>query len=100
MSLHNLIMSLISDLRDPTIRIDIASTINYIYSLFSSGNINENQARDAIYDVIVDVLRATRFDMTDEEIKKKAASLTDDFIKAFRIESIRRRVSSRLRLPI
>jgi len=93
-------MSLISDLKDPVARMDIASTINYVYSIFSSGHANENQVRDTLYDIIVDVLRATRFDLTDEEIKKKAASLTDEFIKAFRVESVRRRVMSRFKLPI
>ena len=52
MSLHNLIMSLISDLKDPVARMDIASTINYIYSIFSSGHANENQVRDTLYDII------------------------------------------------
>jgi len=100
MSLHNLITSLISSLKDPVARMDIASTIRYIFDVFSSGGANENQVRDALYDVIVDVLSATRFDLTDEEIKKKAASLTDEFIRAFRVESVRRRVLSKFRPTI
>jgi len=97
MSLQNLIMSLLSNIRDPAVRIDVASTINYIYSIYISGNISEDQARDALYEVCSDVIRATAVAMTEDEIRKKTNLLVEEFIKAFRLEGIRRRVMSTVR---
>jgi len=93
-------MSLISELTDPVLRIDVASTIQYVFSLFSSGDINEAQAKDTLFDVCRDVLRETKPTLTDVEIKKKAATMADEFIKAFKVESVRRRVMSRFRIRL
>jgi len=95
-------MSLLSGILDPTTRVDIASTIQYIFDLYSSGRISDADAKNALYEICVEVLRATKPDLTDEEIKENAAELSEQFIKAFRIEGLRRRMLSQLRgkLPI
>jgi len=102
MSLHSLIMSLLSGILDPVTRVDIASTIHYIFDIYSSGNISDADAKNALFEICVDVLRATKPDLTDEEIKENAEQLSEQFIKAFRIEALRRRMLSRFRsrMPI
>jgi len=100
MSLQAMILSLISGIKDPTLRIDIASTVNYLFGLFQAGAATEGQIRDSLYEILYDVIRATYSDLTDEEVKKKAATLTDQFMRTFKVESVKRRVMTRIRPQI
>jgi hypothetical protein len=97
MSLQAKIMTLLSGISDPVVRIDIATTINYLFSVYASGRSNENEIRDALYDVLLDVVRATHPDLIEEDVRKKSANLADEFIRAFKLEATRRRVMARFR---
>jgi len=99
MSVARKIINLIAGIDDPAIRMDIATTINYLFSIFSDGLAKEDQIRDALYEVFIDVLTSTKPELTDEEIKKKSRILVDDFMTAFKLESLHRRLSRRIRLP-
>jgi hypothetical protein len=97
MSLQAKIMTLLSGISDPVVRIDIATTINYLFSVYASGRSNENEIRDALYDVLLDVVRATHPDLIEEDVRKKSANLADEFIRAFKLEATRSRVMARFR---
>ena len=95
MSLSMKIANLLSGINDPTARIDIASTINYLFSVYSSGNANENEIRDALYEILIDVLRASHPELVEEEIKKKARTIMEDLMQSFRMESAVKRTISK-----
>jgi len=97
MSLQMMIMNLISGIRDPTTRIDIASTIHYLFDIYAGGHANEGDIRNSIFDICRDVLRFKFPDLTEDEIREKAGEMTEEFMRVFRLESARRRVMSRIR---
>ena len=96
MSLQAKILSLIADITDPAMRIDIASTINYIFSLYTTGHFKDDEIRNALRDIIRDVIAIVHPELTDEEIRKKTKDLVEDFMRAFRVESARRRLFATL----
>jgi hypothetical protein len=95
MSIQSKIMNLIGGVPDPTTRIDIASTINYLFSLYCTGGANETAIREALHEVCVDVITATYPELSQDEIKERSSLLTDEFIKAFRLEGTVKRMLSR-----
>jgi len=103
MSLQQKILTLISGIPDPATRVDIATTINYLFQLYVGGHINEDQVRTELYNVCYSVIGATYPDLTEDEVRKKANQLSDEFMRVFRIENVHRRMVSRFgsatRLP-
>jgi len=104
LSVQAKIMNLLSGITDPTVRVDIASTVNYLFSVYSGGHANEDEIRDCLYEVCLDVISVTHPELIEEEVRKKSRTLVEEFIRAFRLESTRRRMLSRFRgrvgLPI
>jgi len=98
MSLQSKILSLLSGVVDPALRMDIATTINYLFQLYMVGEVPEDRIRDELYELCYDVVRALHPEITDSEAKDEASKLEDEFIRIFRIETTRRRVFSRLRV--
>ena len=97
MSLQAKIMNLIGGITDPTIRMDIASTINYLFQVYVSGGANESEIRDSLYEVCRDVISALYPDLVEEEVRKRSAKMAEEFIRVFRLESAYRRMASRFR---
>jgi len=104
MSLQARIIHLITGIADPAVRIDVASTINYLFTIYMDGTISEAEARDALRDVCMIVVSATYPEFTEQEIRKRVDSMVDEFMRAFKLESTMRRMFSRFRpragLPI
>jgi endonuclease III len=100
MSVANLITTLISGIRDPATRMDVASTINYLLDLYSSRMITDEEVEESIRDICRDVLTATMIKASKEEINKKIDEFTFEFIKAFKVASLGRRAMSRYRIPM
>jgi len=103
MSLQQKILTLIGGIPDPATRVDIATTVNYLFQLYVGGHINEETARTELYNVCHDVISITYPDLTEEEVRKKANQLAEEFMKVFRVENVHRRMVSRFgsatRLP-
>ena len=97
MSLQAKILNLLSGINDPTVRMDVASTVNYLFNLYCGGHANESEIRDALYDVCLNVVRAMHPELTEEEVRKKSRTMVEEFIGAFKLESTRRRMFSRFR---
>jgi len=97
-------MNLIAGITDPMVRIDVASTINYLFAIYTDGTINEGEARNALREVCTDVVYVLYPEFTEEEIRKRVASMVEGFMRAFKLESTVRRMLSRFRpragLPI
>lgn len=97
MSLQAKILDLISGFNDPTLRVDVSATINYLFQLYASGSAAEDRIRDSVYEVCYDVIRAKAPDLTDEEVRERARQMTEEFMRAFRLESALRRTMARVR---
>jgi len=97
LSLQAKILKLIAGVTDPTVRIDVASTINYVFGIYVDGTIDEREARNALRDICMDVVSATYPELTEEEVRKKVSSMVEEFMRAFKLESSMRRMLGRFR---
>jgi len=97
LSLQAQILNLLSGITDPTVRMDVASTINYLFSLYRDGHASEDQIRDDLYEVCLNVVGIMHPELTEEEVRKKSRTMVEQFIRAFRLESISRRAFARFR---
>jgi len=97
LSLQAKILNLIAGVTDPTVRIDVASTINYVFGIYVDGTIDEREARNALRDICMDVVSATYPELTEEEVRKKVSSMVEEFMRAFKLESSMRRMLGRFR---
>jgi hypothetical protein len=93
-------MRLIGDIKDPSVRVDIASTIRYLEDLYSARAVDEKEIRNSLFEICRDVISATHADLTQDEVTAKATSMADDFIKLFKIEGLQRRAMSKFRVPM
>jgi len=96
MSLSLKILSLLSDIKDPLLRVDISAAIHYIFSLFSMGSIDEGKARHNLKELCYDVIRFKKPELTEEEARKQVEEIVDDLIRTFKLESARKRMFSTL----
>jgi len=97
LSLQAKILSLIADITDPTVRIDIASTVNYLFQVWTGGGVEERDIRSSLFEVCYDVISGTHPDLTEEEVRRISNDMADDFMRIFRTEALTRRMMARFR---
>jgi hypothetical protein len=76
------------------VRVDVASTVNYLFTLYASGHANETEVRDALYTACLEVVSAMHPELTQEEVKKKSGIMAEEFLRAFKLESTSKRMMS------
>jgi len=96
-SLQARIINLISGITDPALRIDVASTINYLFTVFSDGTINETEARNSVREVCMNVISVIYPEFTEEEVRRRVDTMVEEFMRAFKLESTVRRMFGRYR---
>jgi hypothetical protein len=97
MTLWTKINALLAGISDPKTRIDIATSINYLYNLFSHGAISEDQLRSDLKEICASVIEASNPLLTEEEAMRRAEAVVDDLVKTMKLESIHYRVRMRMR---
>jgi len=97
LSLQAKILSLVSGIADPTMRIDIASTVNYLFQIWMAGGAEEREIRSSLFEVCSDVIGGTHPELTEEEVRRIANDMTNEFMRLFKIEGITRRMMARFR---
>jgi len=95
MSLYQKILALVSGIDSPRVRFDVMSTMHFLYDLYCSGRINEDQLRDDIFDVCVEVIAETNPELSEDEVRKRAGIVADDLVRTMRVEGVRRRILAR-----
>jgi len=90
------LQEILSDVPDHRTRLDVASTVNYLANLFSRGTINEEQLKEELTKILVEVLDYTQ-PSSPEELKNRAESVAQDLIRAIKVDTVSRRVAARLR---
>ncbi|RLG74805.1 MAG: hypothetical protein DRO23_05655 [Thermoprotei archaeon] len=88
MVLEQKIMNLISGITDPSIRIEIARTIKFLFEVWVSGRVPANEILRDLKDVTYMVVSFKFPLLSEEELKKKADDLAEDIFKAFKLESM------------
>jgi hypothetical protein len=97
MSLQNIILSIISGITDPSIRLDIATTINYIFGLYCDRSVGEDEIRKSLYEICHDVISYTSPELSGEALVNAVNMKVDELMRAFRLESLKRRTIAGLK---
>jgi len=97
MTLWSKIRSLISGIGDSRVRVDIASSINFLFDLFRHGQITEEQLKKELTNICRSVIEITNPLIPEDEVSMRAEVIADDLIRTMKVESIHYRVRARLR---
>lgn len=98
MSYMKHILSLLSGVEDAAIRIDVMRAVEFLREVFMTGRASENEIRNDLVSLLLDVILTTKPELTPEEAKQKAEEIADNILREWRIESGFRRVRARLGL--
>jgi hypothetical protein len=95
MSLSQKVSALVSGIMNPRDRFEVMSTIYFLFDVYSSGRINEEQLRTDLVDICSTVLAETNPELTEDEIRKRANVLADELARTMKVEGLRRRTLAR-----
>jgi len=94
-SLEAKVFQLVSKLRDPTMRIDVASSIKFLADVYRLGRANEEDIFNDLMDICMTVYKETEPDLSDEEVRDKAEDTAKDLMRIIKITGVTRRVSQK-----
>lgn len=89
------IMKLISNIKDPVLRIDIASSINFLADVYTSGRASREEVMQDLRELCYEVFKKAAPDQPDEVLKERAEREAEELLEAMRIVSFRRRLTSK-----
>jgi len=92
MSLQSVVLSLISDIPDPGIRHDVASTVYFLRDVYINGKISLEDLKRELTDIVNTVLDVTHPELLPEEKKKKVDMLVDQLLRAIKMDTLRIRM--------
>jgi len=92
MSVQAQILSLLGDIDDPRVRVDISATINYLKEVYMSGKISAETLEQELRDVVSTVLDITHPELLPDEKKKKVDNYVKQLVKAIKLETVRIRM--------
>jgi len=103
MSVTQKVLALVSGLPSGKARMDVASTINFLFGLYMDGRINEDQLRNDLYDICREVISMSYPELLEDEVRKRASMVADDLVKAMKVEGMAKRkismIASAYRIP-
>lgn len=97
MALRDKILSLISDIDDPSLRLEISRTITFLYEVWRSGSVSEEEILSSLYEVAYTIVSYKMPFLTEEDKRSKAREIAEDIMRSFRMESLFPRTFRRLR---
>jgi hypothetical protein len=95
MSLSQKLLALVSGIGDPKVRIDIMSTINFLFDLYTSGRINEDQLRTDLFDICQTIVSECNPELLEDEVRKRANMLADELVRTMKVDGLRARTLAR-----
>lgn len=96
-SIQRVILNLISGIEDPSIRMEVGKTITYLYSVYESGEVRDDEIRRSLEDVVDTIVRAKHPELEKDERRAMVRRMVDEIMQAFRLQSIFRRTAGRRR---
>ena len=97
MGWQDVALSLVSDVDDPTIRIEVLRTINFLYQVYQTGRVTDDQIYNDLFEVCLTIIRYKHPDLTPEEQAQKAKEFAERLLEEFRIGSLTRRTLGKVR---
>lgn len=97
MSLMAKVRALIAGIEDTHIRVDVATSIKYLFELYADGRAREQDILDDLRELLASVLSETKPEATPDEIMKLSSVLAEEFIRTFKVEGSARRLMSKYR---
>ena len=95
MGLWSKVNALISGIPDNRLRIEIASTINFLYNVYAQGGVNEDQLRGELKEICRTVVELSNPMLLPEDVNDRAEVLADELIRDMKIEALMHRVRVR-----
>ena len=95
LSLAQRIFRLVSGIRDPVLRIDVASSINFLADIYTSGRASKEEVLKDLEDVCYEIFKKTMASEPDEVIKERAKNEAKELLEAMKLTSLRRRLTSK-----
>ena len=92
-SLQAKIYELIRDLKDPMMRIDVASSITFLADVYRLGRASEEDIYNDLIDVCMAVFKNTMPDAAEDELRRMAEEKAKEFLDIIRITGTARRIS-------
>jgi len=90
-SLARKVEALVAGIVDPRVRVDVMSTVNFLYSLFVRGKVSEEEVFRDLVDVCSTVIRLSEPGLAEEEVRDRASSIADGLLTAMKVEGLSRR---------
>jgi len=97
MSFRDLVLSLVADITDPAIRMDVSATLYYLRDVYLSGRVKEDEILESITEVVDTVLSVKLRGLTKEERLERVREVADELFKALKLETMRLRLMRSMR---
>jgi len=98
MSFRDLVLSLVADITDPAVRMDVSATLYYLRDVYLSGRVKEDEILESIIEVVDTVLSVKLRGLTKEERLERVREIADELFKALKLETMRLRLMRSMRL--
>ena len=92
MPAHEKILSLLSGIDDPSIRLEVLRTVQYLYEVYASGQASEDEIRNDLIEVLLTVITAKHPELTQEEARKMAEEMANSIMIDFKMTTMTRRL--------
>ncbi|RLF08421.1 MAG: hypothetical protein DRJ60_00380 [Thermoprotei archaeon] len=96
MSWEAKILNLLGDIQDPSLRIRIAMTLNYLRDALQAG-VSPEEIRNDVFDVVYTVIDFKEPFLNPNEKRKKAQEITEDIMREMKLNIMHKMVMSKLR---
>ena len=97
MSWQNVVLSLLSDVDDPHIRMEVMRSINFLFQVYQTGRVTDDQILNDLFEVCLTIIQYKHPDLTPEEQVQKAKEYAERLLEEFRVASITRRLLGKTR---
>jgi len=95
-TVNNILMSLLSGIDDPEIRVEVMRTVYFLQQAYASGAVDENQIRSDLKEICETIIKAKDPLVDPETLKMQAEELAERILEAFRLQSSFARIRRRL----
>ena len=94
-TVQQVIMNLLSGIEDAAVRIDIARTLMYLFNVYASGRVSEEEVRQSVEEIVRDIVKYKHPELSPDELKRIVKQHADQIMQAFRLSTTFRRTAVR-----
>ena len=94
-SIQSVVMSLLSGVDDPEIRMEVMRTIYFLFQVYKTGRVADEAILNDLFDICYRVIRAKHPDLTKEEATERARRMAEELLESFRLQTMFSRTTAR-----